>query len=90
MNHLNQLSIVSRDIPIRFQGYNCHRWDPRAIAWGNERSMKLLFSKIAISVCQNFDAEKGFVLLMAEIRRSPVEVGSLSHYLQGFSTIPGG
>ena len=26
---------------------------------------------------------------MAEIRRSPVEVGSLSHYLQGFSTIPG-
>ena len=30
------------------------------------------------------------VLLMAEIRRSPVEVGSLSHHLQGFSTIPGG
>ena len=30
------------------------------------------------------------ILLMAEIRRSPVEVGSLSHYLQGFSTIPGG
>ena len=29
------------------------------------------------------------LLLMAEIRRSPVEVGSLSHYLQGFSTIPG-
>ena len=27
---------------------------------------------------------------MEEIRRSPVEVGSLSHYLQGFSTIPGG
>ena len=27
---------------------------------------------------------------MAEIRRSPVEVGSLSHDLQGFSTIPGG
>ena len=25
-----------------------------------------------------------FLLLMAEIRRSPVEVGSLSHYLQGF------
>ena len=24
------------------------------------------------------------LLLMAEIRRSPVEVGSLSHYLQGF------
>ena len=30
------------------------------------------------------------ILLMAEIRRSPVEAGSLSHYLQGFSTIPGG
>ena len=30
------------------------------------------------------------ILLMAEIRRSPVEVGSFSHYLQGFSTIPGG
>ena len=30
------------------------------------------------------------ILLMAEIRRSPVEVGSLSHYLWGFSTIPGG
>ena len=30
------------------------------------------------------------ILLMAEIRRAPVEVGSLSHYLQGFSTIPGG
>ncbi len=30
------------------------------------------------------------LLLMEEIRRSPVEVGSLSHYLQGFSTIPGG
>ena len=29
------------------------------------------------------------LLLMAEILRSPVEVGSLSHYLQGFSTIPG-
>ena len=27
---------------------------------------------------------------MAEIRRSPVKVGSSSHYLQGFSTIPGG
>ena len=26
----------------------------------------------------------------SEIRRSPVEVGSLSHDLQGFSTIPGG
>ena len=26
----------------------------------------------------------------SEIRRSPVEVGILSHYLQGFSTIPGG
>ena len=26
----------------------------------------------------------------SEIRRSPVEGGSLSHYLQGFSTIPGG
>ena len=29
----------------------------------------------------------GVLLLMEEIRRSPVEVGSLSHYLQGFSTI---
>ena len=26
----------------------------------------------------------------SEIRRSPVEVASLSHDLQGFSTIPGG
>ena len=26
----------------------------------------------------------------SEMLRSPVEVGSLSHYLQGFSTIPGG
>ena len=26
----------------------------------------------------------------SEIRRSPVEVGSLSHHLQGFSTIPSG
>ena len=26
----------------------------------------------------------------SEIWRSPVEVGSLSRYLQGFSTIPGG
>jgi len=25
----------------------------------------------------------------SEIRPSPVEVGSFSHYLQGFSTIPG-
>ena len=30
------------------------------------------------------------VLFMEDIRRSPVEVGTLSHYLQGFSTIPGG
>ena len=30
---------------------------------------------------------KGAIPLMAEIRRSPVEVGSLSRYLQGFSTI---
>ena len=29
-------------------------------------------------------------LLMAEIRRSPVEVGSFSHYLQGLEYIPGG
>ncbi len=28
--------------------------------------------------------------LISEILRSPGEVGSLSHYLQGFSTIPGG
>ena len=27
---------------------------------------------------------------MAEIRRSPVEVGNLSHYSQGLMTIPGG
>ena len=26
----------------------------------------------------------------SEIRRLPVEVGSLSHYLPGFSTVPGG
>ena len=26
----------------------------------------------------------------SKIRRSPVEVGSLSQYLQGLSTIPGG
>ena len=26
----------------------------------------------------------------SEIRRAPVEVGGISHYLQGFSTIPGG
>ena len=30
------------------------------------------------------------ILLMAEIRRSPVEVGSLSHYLQRVLYIPGG
>ena len=30
------------------------------------------------------------LLLMAEIRRSPVEVGSLSHYLQMVLYIPGG
>ena len=32
----------------------------------------------------------GGLLLMAEIRVSPIEVGSLSHWLQGFSTVPGG
>ncbi len=37
-----------------------------------------------------FSQQEPLILLMAEIRRSPVEVGSLSHYLQGFSTIPGG
>ena len=26
----------------------------------------------------------------SEMRRSPVEFGTVSHYLQGFSTIPGG
>ena len=30
------------------------------------------------------------VLLMEKKNPAPVEVGSLSHYLQGFSTIPGG
>ena len=30
------------------------------------------------------------ILLMAEIRRSPVEVGSFSPYLQGLGYIPGG
>ena len=30
------------------------------------------------------------MLLMEEIRRSPVAVGRLSHYLQRFNTIPGG
>ena len=36
--------------------------------------------------------KRGKVPLMGEIRRSPVEVGSLSHYLQGFIVlyIPGG
>ena len=34
--------------------------------------------------------ELPFIRLVEEIRRSPVEVGSLSHDLQGFSTIPGG
>ncbi len=32
----------------------------------------------------------GYSVDGSEIQRSPVEVGSLSHYLQGFSTIPGG
>ena len=31
-----------------------------------------------------------FLIDGSEIWRSPVEVGSLSDYLQGFSTIPGG
>ena len=30
------------------------------------------------------------LLMVQKFRRSPVEVGSLSQYLQGFSTIPGG
>ena len=38
----------------------------------------------------NGNKELTYILLMAEIRRLPVEVGSFSHYLQGFSTIPGG
>ena len=33
---------------------------------------------------------RSMLLLMAEIRRSPVEVGSLSHYLQGFIHPNGG
>ena len=31
-----------------------------------------------------YHASREVILLMAEIRRSPVEVGSSSHYLQGF------
>ena len=33
---------------------------------------------------------KNYRTTVEEIRRSPVEVGSLFHYFQGFSTIPGG
>ena len=32
-------------------------------------------------------ADEAVLLLMAELRRSPVEVASLSRYLQGFSAI---
>ena len=34
--------------------------------------------------------EENHVLLLMEENPAPVEVGSLSHDLQGFSTIPGG
>jgi len=30
------------------------------------------------------------LLLMKKIRRSPVDMENIPHYLQGFSTIPGG
>ncbi len=38
---------------------------------------------------EKFNKKGWLILLMEEIRRSPVEVGSLSHDLQHFSTIPG-
>ena len=38
----------------------------------------------------NQSTNQPVIRFMEEIRRSPVEVGRLSHYLQGFSTIPGG
>ena len=38
----------------------------------------------------NGESSSGDIVDGSEIRGSPVEVGSLSHYLQGFSTIPGG
>ena len=42
----------------------------------------------SLEICELNDV----ILLMATRNpaRKPVDVGSLSHYLQGFSTIPGG
>ncbi len=37
-----------------------------------------------------FNVQNGEILLMVQKSGSPVEVGSLSHYLQGFFYIPGG
>ena len=42
-------------------------------------------------ICMSpYGEKKGTVVDGSEILRSPVEVGSLSHYLQGFKQIPGG
>ena len=50
-----------------------------------------IFRSLSLPTTSPFDSFEriGVRLLMAKIRRSPVEVGSLSHYLQGLY-IPGG
>ena len=52
---------------------------PSEMQWPRVES-SLKNSKIRVAWAQRNE----LILLMEEIRRSPVEVGSLSHYLQGF------
>ena len=66
----------------------CHFWKwnlsafPKTKAWKLQLRKVLFMEEIWVLPADTVDG--------SEILRSPVEVGSLSHYLHGFSTIPGG
>ena len=78
------VSYVDGSQVLRWMGYSSG-FDVQLMlvseAWESWRDLRMGIKKTALGILR---------FLMAEIRRSPVEVGRLSHYLQGFSTIPGG
>ena len=80
---INDRSTYPPNYPPPKQGFH------KALRETNGIIRNVIFSDFAEMVSR-VERNPSVVLLMAEIRRAPVEVGSFSHYLEGFSTIPGG
>ncbi len=73
---MNLRDVLKRTLPVWFWGIDFF-WDV-FLNWYSMRSKPKEFTIWDL----NYQAHQ--FLLVEEIRRSPVEVGSLSHYLQGF------